>query len=162
MRVRNQLEKIVVNTGIGRLAANTVNFEEKTLPAVLHEFKSITGQHPALRRARASIAGFKIREGSIVGLSAIMRGRRMSDFLTRLNAIVFPRVRDFRGIQLKNIDGNGNLTIGIREHTAFPEIIPEMSKVDFGLQVTIVPKVKNRGQAIALYRSLGVPLQKEK
>lgn len=162
MHGRNQLEKITVNTGIGRLATGTVNFEEKALPHIIEEFKSITGQHPALRRSRASIAGFKIREGLIIGLSAIIRGKRMDDFLTRLNAIVFPRVRDFRGIQLKNIDGNGNITIGIREHTAFPEIIPEISKVDFGLQVTIVPKIKNREKAIALYRSLGLPLQKQK
>ena len=128
----------------------------------MEEFKSIIGQHPAFRRARTSVAGFKIREGMVIGLSATMRGKRMHGFLARLNAIVFPRVRDFRGIPLKNIDENGNLNIGIREHTAFPEIFPETSKIDFGLQVTIVPNAKNKEQAVAMYRSLGIPLQKEK
>lgn len=158
----NQLEKIVVNTGIGRLTTSSPNFEEKGLPNVIEEFKMITGQHPVVRRARISIAGFKIRAGQAVGLSAVVRGKRMEQFLARVNAIVLPRVRDFRGIHLKNIDAQGNLNIGIREHTAFPEIIPENSKVDFGLQVTLVPKIKNREKALELYRALGVPLQKEK
>jgi len=162
MHGRNQLEKIVVNAGIGRLATNSANFEEKTLPNVIEEFKAIIGQYPAARRARISIAGFKIRKGMIIGLSAVMRGKRMEQFLARLNAIVLPRVRDFRGIHLKNIDAHGNLNIGIREHTAFPEIIPENSKVDFGLQVTVVPKIKGREKALELYRALGVPLQKLK
>ncbi len=159
---RNSLEKIVVNTGIGRLATNSPNFEEKVLPNVIEEFKAITGQHPAVRRARISIAGFKMRAGTVVGLSTTLRGARMRDFLNRLNAIVLPRVRDFRGIRLKNIDGNGNISIGLREHTAFPEISPETSKADFGLQVTIVPKIKNRERVEELYRSLGMPLQKLK
>lgn len=161
MRNGNSLEKIVVATGIGRLAVNSPNFEEKTLPQVMEEFKIITGQYPAARRARISIAGFKIRKGMVIGLSAIMRGKRMEQFLARLNAIVLPRVRDFRGIHLKSVDEHGNLNIGIREHTAFPEIIPENSKVDFGVQVTVVPKIKGREKALAFYRALGVPLQKK-
>lgn len=156
------LEKIVVATGIGRIATTSPNFEEKALPNIIEEFKMITGQYPAVRRARISIAGFKIRQGMVVGLSAVVRGKRMGQLLARVNAIVLPRVRDFRGIHLKNIDGYGNLNIGIREHTAFPEIVPENSKVDFGLQITVVPKIKKREKAIELYRSLGIPLQKEK
>ncbi len=156
------LQKIVVNTGIGRLSTSNAHFEEKILPEIIAEFKAITGQQPALRKARASIAGFKLRQGMIVGMNATLRGKRMRDFLERLNAIVLPRVRDFRGIDPKNIDGNGNLTIGIKEHTAFPEIVPENSKIDFGLEVTMVPLVRGRERSIALYEALGVPLKKEK
>jgi len=84
----------------------------------------------------------------------------MSDFLERLIKIVFPRLRDFRGIDLKNIDSNGNLTVGLREQTVFPEINPEISKVDFGLEISIVSNAKNKEEAVALYRSLGIPLKK--
>lgn len=156
------LEKIVVNAGIGRLATGNAHFEEKILPEAVTEFKTITGQQPALRRARASIAGFKLRQGMVIGMSATLRGKRMRDFLERLNAIVFPRVRDFRGIDPKAIDSSGNLTIGIKEHTSFPEIIPENSKVDFGLEVTIVPKIRRRDGAADLYASFGIPLKKSK
>lgn len=159
--MNSALEKIVVNTGIGRLATNSINFEEKVLPGIIEEFKAIAGQRPSIRRVRQSIAGFKIREGMVVGLTATLRGKRMKNFVVRLNSIVLPRVRDFRGISLKNIDQNGNLTIGIREHTTFPEIAPEQSKSDFGLEVTLVPKICGREKAIELYRLLGVPLQKK-
>ncbi len=156
------LEKIVVNTGVGRLATSNAHFEEKILPEVIAEFKAITGQKPALRKARASIAGFKLRQGTVVGMNATLRGKRMRDFLYRLNSIVFPRVRDFRGIDPKTIDSTGNLTIGIKEHTSFPEIIPENSKVDFGLEVTIVPKIRRTEGAAAFYELLGIPFKKEK
>ena len=86
----------------------------------------------------------------------------MRDFLERVNAIVYPRVRDFRGIPVKNIDANGNLTIGIREHTSFPEIVPENSKVDFGMEVTFVLKVQGKEKAVEIYHALGIPLQKPK
>lgn len=158
------LHKITVNTGVGRLATSNAHFEEKVLPELIAEFKAVTGQQPALRHAVKSIAGFKLREGTVVGMNATLRGKRMRDFLERLNAIVLPRVRDFRGIPVKNIDANGNLTVGIREHTAFPEIVPENSKVDFGMEVTLVLKVqdKNKEKAAAIYHALGVPLQKPK
>ncbi len=158
------LHKIVVNTGVGRMATSNAHFDEKVLPEIIAEFKAVTGQKPALRHAVKSIAGFKLRQGTVVGMNATLRGKRMRDFLERLNAIVLPRVRDFRGIPLKNIDANGNCTIGIREHTAFPEIVPENSKVDFGMEVTLVLKVqdKNKEKAAALYHALGVPLQKPK
>jgi large subunit ribosomal protein L5 len=156
------LHKIVVNVGIGRMATSNAHFDEKILPEIIGEFKTITGQKPALRHAVKSIAGFKLRQGTIVGMNATLRGRRMRDFLERLNAIVFPRVRDFRGIPVRNIDANGNLTVGIREHTAFPEIVPENSKVDFGMEVTLVLKAQGREKAADIYYALGVPLQKPK
>jgi len=153
------LDKIVVNSGIGRLSQQP-NFEDKILPEVMKEFALITGQKPAPRRARLSIAGFKLRSGTTIGLKATLRGRRMSQFLERLTKVALPRVRDFRGVDLKNIDRNGNLTIGIKEHIVFPEISPETSRYDFGLEVTVVPRFRNREKAIGLYRDLGVPLKK--
>lgn len=158
------LHKIVVNVGVGRMATSNAHFDEKVLPEIISEFKTVTGQQPALRRAVKSIAGFKLRQGTVVGMNATLRGARMRDFLERLNAIVFPRVRDFRGIPTKNIDANGNLSIGIREHVAFPEIIPENSKVDFGMEVTFVLKVqdKDKAKALEIYHALGIPLVKPK
>ena len=162
--MNNGLEKIVVNCGVGRLATSNAHFEEKMLPEILSEFKAIVGQQPTIRKAKASIAGFKLRQGTIVGMNATLRGQRMKDFLARLGSIVLPRVRDFRGIDPKNIDTNGNLTIGVKEHTAFPEILPENSHVDFGLEVTMVPQLRgrNKGDAKEFYETLGIPFKKEK
>ncbi len=153
------LEKIVVNIGVGKLR-NLQHFEEKVLPEIIQEVALITGQKAALRPAKKAIASFKTRVGDIIGLRATLRGTRMNDFLTRINNIVFPRVRDFRGVNLKNIDLDGNLNIGFREQFVFPEINIEKSKINFGLQVTLVPYIKNREKAIELYRNLGVPLKK--
>ena len=156
-----KIEKIVLNAGIGRLSGQA-QFEEKLLPAVITDLSVIAGQKPSTRPAKKSIAGFKIREGQIVGLAVTLRRKRMADFLTRLVNLALPRVKDFRGLDLKNVDGQGNLNIGFREQTVFPEIDPEKTKVSFGLQVTLVPKEKDRKKAIDLYRSLGVPLKREK
>ena len=155
-----KIQKIVVNAGIGRLSA-LPNFEEKVLPDIMKEFASITGQKPSARSAKQSISGFKLRAGTVVGLKVTLRGARMVQFLERLRPIVLPRIRDFRGLSLKNIDEGGNLNIGIRENVAFPEINPEFSKANFGLEITIVPeKMKNREEAIAFYRTLELPLVK--
>lgn len=153
------LEKIVVSIGVGKLR-NQTQFEEKILPEIMKELALITGQKPAVRQAKKSIAGFKTREGDIVGLQITLRGRRMNDFLNRLVHVVFPRVKDFKGINLKNIDGIGNLNVGFREQFVFPEVSAETSKVNFGLQATFVPNIKKRSQAIELYRRLGLPLKK--
>ncbi len=159
-----QLEKAVVNAGIGKLAVNTANFPDKVLPDLMKEFSLITAQKPSTRPARRSISSFKLREGVVVGLTATLRGVRMRQFLHRLIAVVIPRVRDFRGVAVKSIDGRGNLTIGFREHIVFPEVNPETSKVGFGLQVTLVPRsaFKDREAAIEAYRAMGIPLEKEK
>jgi len=158
--LKSQLEKIVVNSGIGRLS-QLPNFEEKVLPELMKEFALITGQRPATRIARQSIAGFKIRAGQIVGLKADLRSKRMVDFFQKLVKVVLPRMRDFRGINLKSIDNRGNLNIGFREQMVFPEISPEQSHHNYGLEVTIVPKqIKNRDKAIDFYREMNLPLQK--
>lgn len=156
----NKLDKIVISSGVGRLAGMP-NFD-KNLPEVINEMALITGQKPAPRQAKQSISGFKLRAGTVVGLTVTLRRKKLADFLERLIKLVLPRIRDFRGISLKSVDKNGNLTIGIKEHIVFPEINVEQSKVNFGLAITIVPKtIKNRDEAIHLYRELGVPLQKK-
>ncbi len=157
--IRQQIEKIVVNAGLGRLSQQG-QFEEKILPEVEKEFSTITGQKASTRPAKKSIAGFKIREGQVVGLKATLRQKRMEDFLIRLVTTALPRVKDFRGLDLKNVDESGNLNIGFKEQNVFPEIDMEKSKTSFGIQVTIVPRKKNREQAIDLYRRIGLPLKK--
>ncbi|MEK7451607.1 MAG: 50S ribosomal protein L5 [Patescibacteria group bacterium] len=153
------LEKIVVNAGVGRLS-QTPNFEEKVLPELMKEMSLIAGQRPAPRRAKKSIAGFKLRSGQLIGLKTTLRRRKMFDFLEKLIRVVFPRLRDFRGIDLKSVDQKGNLNIGFKEQAAFPEINPETSKFDFGLEISIVSNAKKREEAVELYKLLGMPFKK--
>lgn len=157
-----RLEKIVVNTSFGRMATSQPEFVKKVLPEIKKELAALSGQAPQERASRISIAGFKLREGTVIGLRATLRGARMKDFLSRAVNIALPRIRDFRGIPLRNVDESGNLTFGIKEHTVFPEISLEDTQVNFGLQVTLVlTESLPREEAIAFYRSLGIPLQKE-
>ena len=158
---KTDLDKIVVNVGIGRFC-NLPNFEEKILPELVKGVGLMTGRRPATRAAKQSIAGFKIRKGNVVGLKVTLRGNRMVQFLEKLNRVVLPRIRDFRGISLKSIDVNGNLSIGIKEHITFPEIVPEQTRHELGLEITIVPKNKSREEAVVFYRNLGVPLERRK
>ncbi|MBU6500789.1 MAG: 50S ribosomal protein L5 [Patescibacteria group bacterium] len=153
------LEKIVVNVGIGRLSAQP-NFEEKGLPQITRDIASACGQMPQVRRAKKSIAGFKTREGQIIGLRATLRRRKMVDFFERLTKIVLPRVKDFRGLERSIIDDGGTLNIGLREQFVFPEINPEESQVSFPLGINLVPKEKNREKAVKKFLELGVPLKK--
>ena len=152
------LEKIVINTGVGRQAQSS-GFQENMMPSMLVELSAITGQKAQSRPAKKSIAGFKVREGNIVGFKTTLRGKRMNDFLYRMVNVALPRVRDFRGIDPRQIDKAGNLTIGFHDHTVFPEISPEDSKFDFGFQVTLIPRLRDREEALKLYKELGVPMQ---
>ena len=155
-----QIEKVVVNSGIGRLAiSNLSGFEEKILPKIVEDFAKVTGQKPLTVPAKKSIAGFKLRQGQIVGLKSTLRRQRKSDFLERLVNIILPRVRDFRGIDLKNVDKSGNLSIGIKDVIAFPEYIQDVGKLNFGVEITIVPRVKNREKAMDIYRGLKIPFK---
>lgn len=156
---RNFLEKIVIDIGVGRMG-QTPGFEEKGLVQVTRDLATITGQAPQVRRAKKSIAGFKLREGQIVGLRVTLRRDKMVDFFERLITIVLPRVRDFNGLDPKNIDQGGVLNMGIREQFVFPEISPEQSPLSFSLGVNMVPKKKEREAAEAMFRKLGVPLRK--
>lgn len=152
------IKKIVVNTGVGRLSQQA-GFEDKILPEIMNDLALITGQKAAKTIAKKSIAGFKTRIGQTIGLKVTLRRKRMYDFLGKLIRAALPRVKDFRGIDVKNVDKEGNLTIGIKEHVVFPEISAEMAKFDFGLEVSIVSNVKNREEAIELYKLLGIPFK---
>ena len=150
-----KIEKIVINTGIGRIAK-----EDKTTERVAKDLTMIVGQKPVLKKAKQSISGFKLREGMNVGISVTLRGKRMYDFLDRLISIALPRSRDFRGIEVKNFDKMGNLNFGIRESSIFPEINYENVKDIFGMEVTVVTTAKNREKGIELLRQMGFPIKK--
>ena len=157
-----RIEKVVVNTGFGRLlAAKTGEDHRKTLAGITTDMAAVTGQMAILTKAKHSIAGFKLREGTPVGAKVTLRRKRMYDFLDRLVHIMLPRSRDFRGLKSSAIDQNGNLMIGIPEHIFFPEISPEKAKDIFGLQITIVTSAKTREEGVELFRLLGFPVKKE-
>ena len=131
------------------------------LAQVMRDLAIITGQKAQIRRAKISVAGFKIREGQIVGLRVTLRKKRMVDFFERFIRIVLPRVRDFGGLDLHSVDKNGSLNIGIKEQFVFPEVNPEESSFIFSLGVNVVPRHKSRTEALQAYRRLGVPLSKK-
>jgi len=157
---RKFLEKVVIDAGVGRLGQQP-NFEEKTLPQVVRDLASISGQKAQTRKAKKSIAGFKLREGQIVGLRITLRREKMVDFFERLITIVLPRVRDFNGLEHSAIDHGGTLNVGVRDQLVFPEISPEKSPVSFSIGVSIVPKKKDRKIAEEVYKAFGVPMKKE-
>ena len=150
--------KVIINVGIGRLVADSKN-SEGIIKKVSHDISMITGQKPAIRQAKKSIASFKIREGMPIGLMVTLRGKRMRDFINKFVNLILPQSRDFWGIPLKSIDEKGNLNYGIRDHSIFPEISREQNPLTFGLEVTFVTNAKNRDQAIQLYEFLSFPLQ---
>ena len=158
--IRNFLEKIVVDAGIGRMS-QLPNFEDKALVQVIRDLAAMTGQKPQIRRAKKSIAGFKIRENQIVGLRVTLRREKMVDFFERLITIVLPRVRDFRGVNRTAIDGHGVLTVGVRDQFVFPEIEQEQSPVAFSFGVSIVPKKRDLQHSWDEFTKLGVPMKKE-
>lgn len=147
---------VIVASGVGKRYR-----EPKAVEDVVNGLRLITGQRPVPREARQSIAGFKVREGQVVGYVVTLRGRRMDDFLSRLLWVALPRVRDFRGIPPRSVDAQGNLTIGLREASAFPEVDPADVETAFGLQVTIVSTARNRDEGLALFRAVGVPFIEE-
>ena len=149
-----KIEKVVVNVGLGRVLK-----DEKFLEIAIQDLALITGQKPKTTLAKKSIANFKIREGMIIGTAATLRGQRMYDFISRLINIALPRTRDFRGISVKSLDKNNNLTIGVKEHIVFPEIKGEEVRNIFGFEVTVVVKARNKEEAIALYKAMGFPIR---
>ncbi len=156
--IQQFLEKIVIDAGVGRLSSQP-NFEEKALVQIMADISAMTGQRAQLRRAKKSIAGFKVREGQIVGIKITMRRKKMVDFFERLIKIVLPRVRDFGGLEPKTIDAHGVLNVGLRDQIMFPEISPEKSPISFSLGVSIVPRDKDRTEAFKKFSELGVPFK---
>jgi len=149
-----RLIKIVVSAGVGSFKdKNKIKLAEDRLA-------KLTGQKAAAKGAKVSVASFKTRQGDVVGLQVTLRGERSHDFLERLIHIALPRTKDFRGIPKEAVDEMGNLTIGIKEHTIFPETSDEELKDVFGLAVTIVTTASNKKEAIEFLSHLGLPFKK--
>lgn len=148
-----KVSKVVVSTGVGSIK------DKKRIQMIAARMATLTGQTAAPRSTKKSIANFKTRRGDLSGYQVTLRGERMNSFLDKLVHIVFPRVRDFRGLSPKAIDEMGNITIGLKEHTVFPETADEDAKDVFGLAITITTTAKNRAEAEAYLRHLGLPLR---
>ena len=151
-----KVEKVVLNMGVGEAKQDS-----KMLEQAQEQLSIIAGQKPSIRKARKSIAQFKLREGMTVGLSVTLRGERAYEFLDRLTSIAIPRIRDFRGLNPKSFDGRGNYTIGIREQIIFPEFDYDAVDTVRGLDVTIVTSAQTDGEAFALLDALGMPFSRE-
>jgi large subunit ribosomal protein L5 len=149
-----RLEKIVVNMGVGEASQNS-----RALDGAMEDLAKITGQKAQMRRARKSIAGFKIREGMPVGARVTLRGERMWEFLDRLVSVALPRVRDFRGISPNAFDGRGNYALGLREQLIFPEISYDSIDATRGLDVAVVTTTESDEEARELLRLLGMPFR---
>jgi large subunit ribosomal protein L5 len=147
-----RIEKITLNMGVGEAKTDA-----KQLDSALDELTTIAGQRAQVRRARKSIAQFKIREGMPIGAKVTIRGDRMYEFLDRMIAIALPRIRDFRGLSPRSFDGRGNYSLGIREQIIFPEINYDDIQQVRGLDVAITTSAKTDEQALALLRGLGMP-----
>lgn len=148
------LEKITVNIGLGQFRDNKEQVE-----IIKKDLAIITGQQPAPRKAKKAIAGFKLREGEIVGYSVTLREHRMYSFFEKLVNIVIPRIRDFRGLPTEKFDSKGNYSFGIKEHIIFPEIEAEKARNLYGISITITTTAKTDEQGEKLLRSLGFPLK---
>ncbi len=149
-----KIVKLVVSSGVGSLK------DKKKVELVADRLAKITGQKPARKGAKISLAAFKVRAGDTVGMQITLRGARMYDFLDRLVNIALPRTKDFRGISTNGIDAMGNYTLGIKENTIFPESGDEELKDVFGLAVTVVTNVKNKAETKAFLTHLGFPFKK--
>jgi large subunit ribosomal protein L5 len=151
-----RLEKIVINVGLGR-----AKDDKKTIEAAKNTLRKITGQAPVETVAKNSIAGFKLREGNMIGLKLTLRGARMYEFMDRLINIVLPRLRDFHGVNAKAFDKQGNYSIGLTDQSVFPELTFEETTTPHGLQVVFVVKAQERDHSKALLSKFGMPFEKE-
>ena len=150
------ITKVVVNSGLGEMSKN-----KELIGVATRDVATITGQKPSIRKAKISVASFSLREGQPVGLKVTLRKDRMYDFLDRLFSIVLPRLRDFRGLSKDSFDNSANYTMGMVEHTVFPEIDLSNTAKPFGLEVTIVTNTKEKEKALRLLELLGMPFEKE-
>jgi large subunit ribosomal protein L5 len=151
-----KITKITVNMGVGEAKQDS-----KMLDAAREQLAAIAGQQPNVRRARKSVAAFKLREGMPVGLTATLRGERAYEFLDRLTAIAIPRIRDFRGLSPRSFDGRGNYSMGVREQIIFPEIDYDNIDQVRGLDVTITTTAQTDAEAFALLEALGMPFARD-
>ena len=149
--------KVVVNMGVGEASKDA-----KLLDGAIKDLTVITGQKPMLRRARKSIATFKIRQGMPIGAATTLRGDRMWDFLDRLTAVVLPRIRDFRGLNPRAFDGHGNYSLGLTEQLVFPELDYDDIDATRGMDITIVTTARTDEEGLALLRALGFPFREQR
>jgi large subunit ribosomal protein L5 len=151
-----KIQKVTVNMGVG-----DAKQDSKVLEAATEQLATITGQHPNVRRARKSIAQFKLREGMPVGLSVTLRGERLYEFLDRLLSVAIPRIRDFRGLNPRSFDGRGNYSMGVREQIIFPEVDYDEVDQTRGLDITITTTARTDEECFALLAALGMPFSRE-
>lgn len=149
-----RIMKVTLNAGFGRIAK-----DEKAVEKIKQDLAKISGQAPTAKKAKKSIAGFKIRQGVIIGAAVTLRGNRMYDFIDRLVSVSLPRSRDFRGLEPKSFDQKGNFSIGIKESSIFPEISYESLKDIFGLEITVTTSARTRKGGERLLRLMGFPIK---
>ncbi|MFO0880794.1 MAG: 50S ribosomal protein L5 [Gemmataceae bacterium] len=149
-----RLQKIVVNMGVGKALQDKNRLEQSA-----EQLAQITGQKPQITKARIAVSGFRLREGNAIGARVTLRGRRMYEFLDRLISMALPRIRDFRGVNPKSFDGNGNYSLGLTEQQVFPEIDPDKLTFTQGMDVTFVTSTRNDDEARELLRSFGMPFR---
>jgi large subunit ribosomal protein L5 len=150
------IQKVVVNMGVGEAKQ-----DRKILENATEQLAQITGQHPNVRRARKSIAAFKLRDGMAVGVATTLRGDRAYEFIDRLISVALPRMRDFSGLKRTSFDGRGNYSMGVKEQIIFPEIDYDAVDQTRGLDITIATSAKTDAEALALLELLGLPFTKE-
>jgi len=147
-----RIDKVVLNVGVGEAKQ-----DYKLMDAAVSELRAITGQQPIIKRAKKSVAGFKVREGMPVGCCVTLRGARMWEFLDRMISLALPRIKDFRGVSPKAFDGRGNYNLGLKEQLIFPEIdYDKVSRVR-GMNITIVTTAKTDEEALSLLKEIGMP-----
>lgn len=151
-----KVEKISVNVGLSQAAEN-----KEFIKNIENDLKLIVGQSPVITKAKKSIAGFGTRQGQSIGMKATLREEKMWDFMYRLIGASLPRIKDFRGLEVKSFDKDGNFSIGIKEHLIFPEILTDNIRNFFGFQVNISVKANSREEGISLLRLLGFPIKKD-
>ncbi len=151
-----RLEKIVVNVGLGKAKE-----DKKTIEAAKNTLRKVTGQEPVETVAKNSIAGFKLREGNMIGLKLTLRGERMYEFMDRLINIVLPRLRDFHGVSNRAFDKQGNFSIGMTDQSVFPELTFEETTTPHGLQAVFVVRCEDKAHSKALLQKFGMPFEKE-
>ncbi len=149
-----KVEKVVVHVGIGKITK-----DDKAVDKIANDLAKLTGQKSVFRKAKKSIASFKVREGVNIGLMITLRGKRMYHFMDRLISIALPRSKDFRGIDTKNFDKNGNLNLGIKESSIFPEVTYETLKDIFSLEVTVATTARDKQKGIILLKLMGFPIK---
>src|SRR5215467_4557808 len=152
-----RLQKISVNMGVGKALQDKNRMKEAA-----DQLAQITGQRGQITKARIAVSGFRLREGNEIGCRVTLRGRRMYEFLDRLVSVALPRIRDFRGVNPKSFDGNGNYSLGLAEQMVFPEIDPDKVTFTQGMDVTLVTSTNNDDEARELLRSFGMPFREEK